>query len=302
MKKCKTEQEIRQTLEAKLGFALPDAVWGYLCENNWTQDVLNAETDEEYRECLSYLFRQTKSVLRLTQAGSAPPKTAHRSEPSTSATSVMVSALLAELFAPLAEGYRKKWLGGRVLSPEEVASWLQEQARQPLEARAEDGDFVEWQGQFFLAERRASQVSRRLALYELYQLCIRLQEDCLWTEEQALRFVLCNEVPPTCNVRASVRYGFKPAVPTVTIAVPLWTAPQELTRLYTRLRAEYRPTQLLRAPSRRFAEGVRALAQARLRGEPAQQVAQRLGVKAKTLSMWYSRARSRLTKMLRISV
>lgn len=303
MRKPKTDTELRRLIEGKLRKPVPTQLWHYLRENHWTEDVLGSPTENDYKETLAFLLRQARLLSRIIQAGSGERRTVHRSQPSTSATAVMVSAVLAECYAPLAEAYRRKWLGGRLLTPEEVTNWLQEQAKQPLEETkviAEEGDFVQCAGLFLLAQKRACQVSRNPALYELWWLAKRLEEDCLWSEEETLLFVLCAQVPSACNIVASVRHGAPFVVPTVTLTVPLWTAPEEVERVYTRLRAEYRPTERFRPPSRRFAEGIRALVQARLRGQSTKDAAARVGVTPVHLVKWYSLARRRLTSLLRI--
>lgn len=262
-------EDVRRALEKRLRRPIPDAVWEALAEEEHLE-VAEREEAGQRGAGLEYLIDKAREYLRLARKLERKPTLPKADEPHSGSREAPPDKRLWALTRITAflvnrdeevQKFRKEALGGRLLSPEEVPKWIEEQAAKEGRTVTISFDVLAgegWQERLLKQVNRAvetDQYSWRLTLLAYidpsssWQKHIPIRKDGVlgrlkqlakkfdgfWDEAQAVWLILTGEAfaIPSAKTRLTFRTR---GVPRITLEVSPHLKPEAVAALYAQAR------------------------------------------------------------------
>lgn len=120
------EAELRQYVEKRIG-GLSEAIWGLLKEDSYVSEALY----EDYFDAVDNLLERARRLKQLEGRPARQTVTARRTFPPSNENAVRARLLAVEAAKhPLVRRFRRKYLPGGLLSPQDVTAWIEERAKE----------------------------------------------------------------------------------------------------------------------------------------------------------------------------
>lgn len=271
-KRYRSEEDIKAAVEKKLGRKVIEVIWKVLKKDGYIEEVL-----EGYEDAFNSLLRryrvEEEVYLEGARAGAGiygaqrlfpPPK--KEDSPITKADIVLSKLLAAEVSKlPFVKQFRREVLGGKLLQPDEIESWIQatkEQDGPPTRYAKRrvksvtvtenlaiipsfdetsgwepiEHEYLSYPSKTGWAERVPINIDGILGRLKRIVHRIITYYCPAWQEAQAVAFVLTGQVPIIPRVRYSVNVTFLGGPCWVTLKFDARITPQDLAREYSKIR------------------------------------------------------------------
>lgn len=267
-------EDVRKALEKRLRRLIPDAVWETLAEGG------HIEVAEQEEACqrgagLEYLIDKAREYLRLARKLGRKPSLPEADEPHSGSREAPPDKrlwALTRIMAVLAnrdeevQRFREEVLGGRLLSPEEVPKWIEEQAKKEghtitvsfnvsIEKNQEVEEFERQAVEHAKHALESGQYGMKLTLLSYlappstWQKHIPIRKDGVlgrlkqlakkfdgfWGEAQAVWLILTGEALPIPSAKTSLTFRTR-GVPRITLEVSPHLKPEAVAALYAQAR------------------------------------------------------------------
>ncbi len=222
-----TAEDVRRELERRLRRPVADAIWTFFVKRGCVADVLDCLEQGDWEELdssLSDLASMAKDLETLLISPAARPARPERIEveaPTDERLQHLAQVLALDASRePDVVQFRTDVLGGQLLEEET------------------SGDV----GLFLLFQRLKDVCQARGIDMEEAQSCLRdiqtmLAQKYMWSQQDALRFVLAGTVPEIPRYAASVTLGDTyPSLTRINVSVHISVSPNELAKVYRDLR------------------------------------------------------------------
>lgn len=240
-----THLQIRQLVEKKMGKPVPEWVWEWLEEEDYITSAIQEEEGERGAG-VKWLIGKIKS---LTEKSRSSKPVIPQIEEKTKEKEVSPDRrfwALSRIVASLAnrdeevQRFRREVLGGRLLSPEEVPEWIEEQANR--EQHTLTGGFWPHKESITLLEYISppSQwvygvaINKKGVLGRLKRIAAKFKG--FWDEAKAVHFILTGQAFPVSQAKIRTTIS---AVPKITLEVSPHLRPEEVAKIYSKAKREY---------------------------------------------------------------